>query len=58
MVGLHAAALARIGEADAELAVLAGEAIGARKDAEVLVEGAVLLHDHDDVLDLLDRSSR
>ena len=34
-------------------AVLHGDAVGPRKGCEVRVEGPVLLHDHDDVLDLV-----
>ncbi len=34
-------------------AILHGDAICTRKGAEVAVEGAVLLHDHNDMLDLM-----
>jgi hypothetical protein len=46
--------LRRIGHADRELAVrIAREAVGAGIRPEVVIEGAVLLHDHDHVLDLV-----
>src|SRR5207302_7952462 len=48
-----------IGDAGCELpARRAGEAVGARIGPEVRIEGAVLLHDHDHVLDLVDAGGR
>ena len=53
-VGRHARAVRRIGHAHGRLAVLHRDPVGARKRTEVGVERPVLLHDHDDVLDLVD----
>ena len=54
VVRVAAAAVRRIGDADRRHAVLHRDAVRARERAEVAVEGAVLLHDHDHVLDLVD----
>ena len=43
-----------IGDADRRDAVRHRDPVGARERPEVAVERAVLLHDHDDVLDLVD----
>jgi hypothetical protein len=51
----HAAALTRIGNADARNAVRHRNAVGAGEGAEVRIEGPVLLHDDDDVADFMDR---
>ncbi len=48
----------RIGHADRDLAVPPREAVRTRVRAEVGVERAVLLHDHDDVPDLVDARER
>jgi hypothetical protein len=48
VIGLDAGA-GRVRQAD-----ILGQSIGARKGTEVAIEGAVLLHDHDHVLDLVD----
>jgi hypothetical protein len=56
---LLASTLQRIGDADCELAVrVAWQTVSPGIRAEVLIEGPVLLHDHDDVLDLVDRNRR
>ena len=52
MVGLNALPGEGIWRANGGYAVLHGEAVGAGKGAKVLVEGAVLLHDDDNMLDL------
>jgi hypothetical protein len=49
----HAAAVERIRHAHA-----GGNPVGSGERAEVGVEGAVLLHDHDDMLDLVDAFER
>ena len=50
----HAGVGIGIGEAHGGDPVLHRDPVGSRVGAEVMVEGAVLLHDHDDVLDLAD----
>ena len=45
---------ARIRRADGEMAVVPWQPVRSRVSAEVRVEGPVLLHDHDDVADLVD----
>ncbi len=54
MVRLDARAGGGIRDTGRELPVLGGQPVRARVRAEVLVEAAVLLHDHDYVLDLVD----
>jgi hypothetical protein len=47
--------LVGVRDADVDVAVLVDrEAVGAGEHPEVMVEGPILLHDHDDVLDLLE----
>jgi hypothetical protein len=59
VVRLLTTALDRIGNANCEVAVRrTGETVRSRIGAEVVIEGTVLLHDHDDVLDLVDTSRR
>jgi hypothetical protein len=53
--GLHAGLCLRVGSAHRGRAVGSHrDAIRAREGAEIVVEGTVLLHDDDHVLDLLD----
>ncbi len=54
VVGTDAATVVRVRHAHRELASLPGQPIGAGVEAEVVIEAAVLLHDHDHVLDLVD----
>jgi hypothetical protein len=54
VIGPVAAAGRRVGYADGGDAVAHRNAVGSGKGTEVAVERAVLLHDHDDVLDLVD----
>ena len=53
VIGTHARAGLRIGNADLRETVAHRDAIGAGEGAEVTIEGAVLLHDDDDVLDFM-----
>src|SRR5207253_2057002 len=54
----HALPAARIFDADRWLAILHRDAVSAGKRPEVRVERSVLLHDDDDMLDLLDAVGR
>src|ERR1700727_616692 len=54
VVRAHAAARAHVHRAHGRHAVAARDAVGAREGPEVAVERTVLLHDHDEVLDLVD----
>src|SRR5579884_3863706 len=54
VIGTLALARPRVWNADGGDAVLHGDAVGTGEGAEVAVEGSVLLHDDDDVLDLVD----
>ena len=53
-VRVDARAGLRVGHAHGRLTVAHRDAVGTRERAEVRVERPVLLHDHDDVLDLVD----
>ena len=54
VVRAHALARAHVARADGRHAVTAGDPVGAGERAEVAVKRAVLLHDHDEVPDLVD----
>jgi hypothetical protein len=55
VMGLDAGLGLGVGKADSRDTVLHGDAVGTGIGSKVVVEGAILLHDHDDVLDLVDR---
>ena len=54
VIGLHALPGPGVGVADRGHAVLHRYALGSGEGPEVVVKGAVLLHDHDHMLDLVD----
>ena len=53
VIRLVAASGAGIGRANGEMTIAGRKPVGTRVGAEERVEGPVLLHDHDDMLDLV-----